>query len=88
MPDPHLTLGPVRYNPETSSYEALAEITDRGARLAYPVDVPAPMTAAFDYVMRRLRARALHAHRSGHAPLRLRRAEPAICGGFPPALAA
>ncbi|MET4128982.1 hypothetical protein [Roseovarius sp. MBR-6] len=88
MSDPHLTLGPVRYNPETGSYETLAEITDHGARHAYPVDLPAPMTASFDYVMRRLRARALAAHRSGGAPLRLTHAAPEICGGNPPALAA
>jgi hypothetical protein len=88
MSDPHLTLGPVRYNPETGSYETLAEIAHDGLRFAYPVDLPAPMTADFEYVMRRLRARALDAHRSGRAPLRLRHAAPAICGAVPPARAA
>ncbi|MBE0452945.1 hypothetical protein [Roseovarius autotrophicus] len=87
MPELHLTLGPVRYNPETGSFETLAEIIADGARFAYPVDLPAPMTAAFDYVMRRLRARALDAHRSGRAALRLRHAAPPTCGTSP-ALAA
>lgn len=88
MSEPQLTLGPVRYNPGTGSFETLAEIAHDGARRAYPVDLPAPVTADFAYVMRRLRARALEMHRSGRAPLRLTHAAPAICGGNPPALAA
>jgi hypothetical protein len=88
MTDLQLTLGPVRYNPEAASYEALAEIAEAGALHAYPVDLPAPVTAGFADVMRGLRARALALHRSRRAPLRLRRAAASPCGGHPPALAA
>lgn len=88
MPDLQLTFGPVRYNPESGSYEALAEIAEAGARFAYPVDLPGPVTAGFAHVIRGLRARALSLHRSRCAPLRLRRAAPPPCGGHPPALAA
>lgn len=64
----------IRYNPGTGAFEAHVRITDRTDTLDYAVSVPAPVTADYAFVARRLAEAARVAHSRGRGGLRLRRA--------------
>ena len=68
-----LHLDDIRYNPENGAFEALVHIHDADARISYPVDLKAPLTAEFAHIAHGLSTKAAEAHRNQTARLRSRR---------------
>ena len=59
---PQITLGLTRYNPETGSFVARAELHENTICYTYRVSVKAPPHAEFETIVRGLKAQTLRRH--------------------------